>query len=392
MENSKALSAHESYSLLHILIIFGLLAIFIVSNLYIMIPILDDVANTYSVATTEASLSISIFTFFYACGLIFFGSICERFGLKETICSGLLLLIFLMVACFFVNDFLFFILMRGIQGVAAASFAPVSFIFVLHVLKQEHHGIAIGVINTGFLSAGVIGQLLSSSINLLFPWQAIFLSLALMYSAIYIYALRKLPKPKKAIKPKSFRFIINTIFTLPFQKNMRKMYFITFTILLSFVAYYTALENFFSQHLQLSAQDALLIRGFGLIGLLVTFFFSKISKKIGFEKTIILGLCLQLLGLFLSASSSVSIITIGSIVFVTGISLVIPSVIQLIGIKAGKNRSFAISLYSFILLLGASVGSTIIFISSYYTQLLILATLLLISLALIFIENSYENQ
>ncbi|MCT8136550.1 MFS transporter [Anaerobacillus sp. CMMVII] len=325
--------------------------------------------------------------FFYAVGLIFFGPLSERFGLKETICFGLLILSMLMIISFFITNFTNFLIIRGLQGFWAASFAPVSFIYVLNVLEKKHHGITVGVINTGFLSAGVLGQLLSSSVNLFFHWQAIFLTLAISYIALLIYAIKKLPKPQIKQEKRSLIQLIRLLAKLPLQKDLKKLYFITFTTLLAFVAYYTSLENFFQHTLSLSEQAIFAIRAFGLIGLIVTVFSVKIGHRIGFENTIIAGLLLSLLGLILSMITNIFIIAFGTIAFVAGIAIIIPSLIHLLGVKGGENRSLTISMYSFILLLGASLGSGISIVSNYFSQIVTLLFLLVGSLIVTLLEK-----
>ncbi|QOY37767.1 MFS transporter [Anaerobacillus isosaccharinicus] len=387
MEKPSIQAKSTPYTLVHILVIFALLAVLIVSNLYIMIPLLGNVAETYLITPVEAGLSISVFSFFYAFGLIFFGPLSERFGLKETICSGLFVLIILMVVSFFTTNFMGFLIVRGLQGFFAASFAPVSFIYVLNVLSTRHRGIAIGVINTGFLSAGVIGQLLSSSINLIFTWKWIFLTLAFFYFLLLIYSIKQLPHPKKSDQFRSISSLIKLLVKLPLRSDLKRLYFITFTTLLAFVAYYTSLESLFQHTLSLSPQATLSVRAFGLIGLLLTIYSGKIASKIGFENTIILGLLLKLAGLTLSSITNIFFIGIGAIIFVGGISIIIPSLIQLIGEKGGKIRSLTISLYSFILLLGASFGSAISLFSNYYLQLFSLTILLICSLLVTILEK-----
>jgi MFS transporter, YNFM family, putative membrane transport protein len=386
----KKLSIDEqnvNYSLGHILFIFALLAILIVSNLYIMIPLLANVVDTFLITTTEATLSISVFSFFYAFGLIFFGSISERFGLKETICTGLLALILLMIVNYFVTNFTLFLIVRGLQGFWAASFAPVSFIYVLSVLSKKHHGITIGVINTGFLSAGVIGQVLSSAVNLFFHWQAIFLTLALLYSLLFIYSLKKLARPLKKRQPRTLYKLLAILVKLPWRSDLRRLYFITFNTLLVFVAFYTTLEGLFQQTLSLSPKTIILVRAIGLFGLIITIYSGRIATRFGFNNTIIIGLLLTLIGLFLSGIINIYFIALGSVTLVAGTAIIIPSLIQLIGNRGGENRSLTISMYSFILLLGASFSSGISLFSNYYSKLLTLSFLLLLSLLSIILEK-----
>ncbi|MFN7252717.1 MAG: MFS transporter [Anaerobacillus sp.] len=386
----KKLSIDEqnvNYSFGHILIIFAMLALLIVSNIYIMIPLLANVTDTFLITTTEATLSISVFSFFYAFGLIFFGSVSERFGLKETICTGLFALIVLMIVNYFVTNFTIFLIVRGLQGFVGASFAPVSFIYVLNVLSKKHQGITIGVINTGFLSAGVIGQVLSSSVNLLFHWQAIFLTLAFLYSLLFIYSLKKLARPHKKRQQRSLSKLLTTLVKLPWRSDLRRLYFVTFTTLLAFVAYYTTLESLFVQSLSLSPKTTIFVRAIGLLGLILTIYSGRIATRFGFKNTIIIGLLLTLIGLFLSGIINIYFIALGSVTLVAGTAIIIPSLIQLIGNRGGKNRSLTISMYSFILLLGASFSSVISLFDNYYSKLLTLSLLLLLSMLSIILEK-----
>lgn len=380
MKKDQASTDKKTYSISHILIIFASLALLIVSNLYIMIPLLEDVAQDFRITIPQASLSISTFSFFYACGLIFFGALSERFGLKETISGGLFILSLLMFSSFFTNSFQTFLVFRGIQGFFAASFAPVSYIYVLNVLEDKHHALTIGIINTAFLASGVFGQLISLSIIIFLPWKYIFLFIASMYIILFIYMLKKLPRAPKHKNPRSIENLVKTLILIPFRDNLKMLYLVTFIILLTFVAYYTALDSYLNQGLKLSPITSLTIRGFGLIGLVMTFFSDKTAKKFGYNYTIRAGLALKLTGLIVSINTNTILITLGSIMFVAGIAIVIPSLIQLIGKRGAENRGLAISMYSFILLLGASVGGLITVFSSYFIKLFLLAFLLLFAI------------
>lgn len=66
------------------------------------------------------------------------------------------------------------------------------------------------------------------------------------------------------------------------------------------------------------------------------------------------------------------IIILSSVLFVSGISLLIPTVITLIGDMSGEDRSQALSLYSFILLGGTSLAPLVILQLTYVQSLFLL--------------------
>ncbi|WP_161919403.1 MFS transporter [Pallidibacillus pasinlerensis] len=123
------------------------------------------------------------------------------------------------------------------------------------------------------------------------------------------------------------------------------------------------------------------IRSLGITGVVLSIFTGKIIAKISAIKTLKFGISLICCSIFLILlmSNSIFIFGIFSIFFVGGISLLIPTLIHLIGENSGSLRAKAISLYSFILLLGASLGPVVASLFPYKIVLTIILTLFFIN-------------
>lgn len=346
----------EKRSFVMMNIIFFLLSTTIVSNVYFMIPLAADIRTTYNLTEFASIITISIFTLFYAIGLLLFGKLSQIFGLKQTICYGLLFLATFMILGFFSTNYYIFIFFRGLQGFFAASYAPVAYLYVFKMVPNDTRSTVISVINGGFLSASLVGQIVSSTITIFLPWQYVFLIFALFYVLLYFLSNQLLKSPRPDLT--------NTVIFKPFKLltlfELRILYFITFTLLLTFVAFFTTFTVFLTNVLELNSLKILLIRIVSLSGIFLSIFLiKKIINNIGLIHTSILGLLTTIIGLAFSSIPNIYAVVIGCSFVGFGISITIPTIIQLIEQHSKQMRQMAISLYSFILLLGASLGGLI---------------------------------
>lgn len=370
----------KNHSFFLICTTFFLMSIFIVSNIYLMIPLLVDIESTFAQADWVRLAINSVFTFFYALGLLFFGQTCERFGLKDCLCFGLLLLALFMFLGFWATQLFLFLFLRALQGFFAASYAPVAYLYVFNVFEQKRQTTLVSIINAGFLSASVFGQIISSVINLLFPWQYVFIVFSFIYICLYFLCNHVL----LSLKTKKEKKMKLTLFNLLKVGSLRKLYFVSFTLLLMFVSFFSTITFTLNNKLQLQPFTVLMIRIFSLLGIIFALLFiKKVINSIGLLYTSIIGLSTAMLGFALGVFPSATTIIISSICVTFGISLTIPAVIKLIETTAIKQKAAAISLYSFVLLLGASAGGLITLLNHYvieHLSLLLLATINIILL------------
>ena len=128
----------------------------------------------------------------------------------------------------------------------------------------------------------------------------------------------------------------------------------------------------------LHGEDALLLQSrlLGLLGVSLSLFTGRLLEKLGAYKTLFLGFAIAVSSIgisfiYLTVSAPIVLLT-SSILFVSSISLLIPTVITLIGDISSGDRSQALSLYSFILLGGTSLAPLLAMKVSYAQGLLLL--------------------
>lgn len=163
------------------------------SSLYITIPLLSTFTATFQAPAAEVVWTSSAFSFCFATGCFFYGPLSDRFGRKTIILAGVSILAFISLLMGFITDLSWLILFRGLQGAAAATFSPVALAYIVEVFPPHKRVMTIGFINTGFLMAGIIGQLFSSYISQHYGWNLIFYLLGAIYVATAFLIWRCIP-------------------------------------------------------------------------------------------------------------------------------------------------------------------------------------------------------
>ncbi len=330
----------------------------IMSSLYITIPLIITFTDIFKVTPTQAAWTSSSFSFCFAIGCLFYGPLSDRFGRKTVILSGLSILAVISLLMGLITNLSWLILFRALQGAAAATFSPVALAYAVEVFPPQKRVMTIGFISTGFLMAGITGQIFSSYISQHYGWNLVCYLLGIIYVVTAFLILWFIPKSPVTHANTSTTAIFRQMGTILTQKSLLYSYAIALTLLLSFVGMYTALNNYLSSPLfGFTAQQILYVRSMGIIGMLLSPYAGQLVEKYGVLPVLRSGLLIAIIGLLLLGISANSLlIVVSSILFVAGIAIAVPTLIALIGRLGGSARGAAVSAYTFILFAGASIG------------------------------------
>lgn len=349
----------------------------VASNIYTLIPIYSVLADSLLISESHVVLAGGLFTFFYACGLLSFGPISDYTGRRRILVYGLLASALTTMAVSYSSGSISLWITRSLQGFTLATFASVAFAYSYDLFTFRQRTILVVLINTGFLIAGIFGQVTSSFLSEISSWNTVFIFFSIVYFvlfAIAFFLLAESPPPEVERNP-----VWKTFFVLLKDPSLLKCYVITFSLLFSIIAFYDSIDRFFNG----PPTDLLVIRLVGLIGAFLSLFTGILIEKFGELLTLIGGLTIGVLStLTLFFVHSTAHLVLFSILFVSSISLVIPTVITLIGIYGSSQRAKALSLYSFILLIGASLAPPIAALLSFKEVLILLSSLFLINIVL----------
>ncbi|WP_080840755.1 MFS transporter [Cohnella massiliensis] len=347
---------HARYGLIRALL-FGS-ALSILSSLYMTVPLVPVFAQQFNVSPDKASLAGSAFSLFFAAGCLIYGPISDRLGRKRVIVAGLSVLALATLGGAFVTGFGGLIFFRCLQGAAAAAFSPVALTYAGEVFPPDKRITAIGFISSGFLMAGIFGQVWASSLVELWSWRGVFGAL----SAVYLFAalllvvwLPPAPAQANAAKRKPDGSSLKTVLANP---DLRLCYGIAVLLLLCFVGMYSALGSFLREPpFSLGDRQILGVRSVGIAGMALSFFAGRMCGRWGTLPVLRTGLLLAVAGMLtMGFAKDLYAYVAMSVVFVSGIAVVVPSLISLVGEIGGRNRATATSLYTFVLFVGASIG------------------------------------
>ena len=330
----------------------------VLMSLYITLPLTDTFTAFFHISEANAVWSGSAFSFCYALCCLIYGPIADKVGRKPFLVVGITLLTLSTLLIGLVDHYEFLILLRIIQGLAAAAFAPVSLVYTAEVFSSQKKVAVIGYIVSGFLMASVVAQVFAIMINNTMGWKAIFLILGLLYLGTALAVIFFLPKDQVKREQPNIWLKYWEMGSLFKNGQLVISFVITFMLLFSLVGMYTILGSFLvAQPLGFTANQVLGVRAIGIVGVLTSVFSGSIAGRLGYVTALRIALLLATVSLFvIGISDSIYLIVSSSLLFVAGIALIVPVNISLVNRNAGEERGIAVLVNAFILFLGASAG------------------------------------
>ncbi|WCH46790.1 MFS transporter [Lysinibacillus sp. OF-1] len=339
----------------------------VMSSLYLTIPLISLFSDYFHISLSKAGFTSSVFSLGFALGCFFYGAISEKYGRKNVIVFGLFSLSVITLLLGLVNDFSFILLMRGLQGLAAATFSPVALAYTLEVFPNDRKVGTVGFISTGFLVAGIVGQVFSGYVSEHSHWHVIFYVLAVVYAMTALLVVWILPKGIVHNETKNIWAPLKRIGSIFTNRNLIFSYIIAFVLLMSFVSMYIILGAYLtSDSFGMKSQNLIYIRAFGIVGMVMSPFAGKLAKRFNELFVLKMALSFSIIALIMmSFLSTIAGLTIVSILFVSGIALAVPSLVTIVSQLGWNMGGIAISMYTVILFAGTSVAP---FISVYLIQ------------------------
>jgi len=341
--------------------ILGLTGLVVVSELYVSIPLVPTMQQLFGVSQAQASWLGTAFGLAFAGGFLVFGPLSDRYGRKTILVPGLFALALSTLAVGFSPSYEVLIGLRVVQGIAAATFGPAAIAYLGEVLPASIRTTGIAVVTTGFLVAGIVGQVYADAVTLAAGWEWVFWGLAAVYG-VFVVFLYMLPQSDGVAGESvpSLLAVYARMGRLLGNRVLLAAYVVAFTLLFTFVGMYSGLAPYLQTSFGVSPEQLLLVRVAGIPGMILSPLAGRLVARYGSGRVVIGGLVLAAGGLGLEAiAGSLAVLVIGSVVFVTGIAAAVPSLIDFIGETAASARGAAVSLYTCILFIGASLGPLI---------------------------------
>lgn len=164
------------------------------TNEFIVIGILPEIAEGFSVSLTRAGTLVSVFAFAYALGTPFLTAFAARFDRRRFLLGCYLLFLLATFLCAAAPVYAVFLLARIATAVLSGTIVSVSMTFAEDVAAPEHVSRVISWIFAGFSVASVFGVPLATTICHLLGWRAAFFAIAAASLLLLFLLARVLPQ------------------------------------------------------------------------------------------------------------------------------------------------------------------------------------------------------
>lgn len=333
------------------LVAFTLTAIMSSGQLYLVIPLLHDMALEWGTSAAGLSWMVTAFGIGYAAGFLIFGPLSDRYGRRRLVSVGLPVAALATVLVALSPSMEVALGLRVLQGVAVAIFPPAALSYVAERFDGKRRMVAITTITSGFLAAAVLAQVAAQSLVGVIGWRGLFFGSAVLFMATFV-ANRAIMRQDPPVLPGgSLATVYRAYPALLRRPTLALRYLATVVILGSFVAVYAGL--------QLTGADNLLaLRASGLPSMIVIPLVMPWLARIPATRRALLAFTLGAASLALIGLTSPGSVGLGLLlaVYVATIALVAPSINEAIASLAGQARGAAVALFTFSLFLGASLG------------------------------------
>lgn len=360
----------------------------VMSSMYLTIPLISVFSSALNVSSSEAAWTSSIFCIFFAVGCLVYGPLSDRYGRKKIILFGMGMLTVVSPLVGLFDNIYWILTLRAFQGAVAAAFSPVALAYIPEMFPDNKKLTATGFLVTGFLMAGIVGQVISGLINQFLPWNYVFYIMGLIYLLTIFLVLYLLPNDNLPRLKTSVLEAVERMASLLKIRSLVLCYAVDIMFLMSMMCMYTALGYYLTgPQFSLSTQEILYVRAAGIFGIIFATTSGFMVKKFGIFNVLIGGLLIAAISLIsLAFISNVILLVILSVVFVAGIAVTAPALISIIGQIGGQARGSALSLHTVILFIGAGLGPifaiTLLSTGINYLPYLIMGLILIVGVGL----------
>jgi len=334
----------------------SLTGMLVVGQLYTVIPLYPLMAADWGNEPGTVAWTATAFAVAYAIGFLFVGPAADRFGPRRTIVVGLTATAMITAAVPLASSLGAGLVLRTIQGLVAAAFAPSAFAYIATHVDAHRRVTAITWLTSSFLASAVLGQLAAQTIAQAVGWKPVFFvgGIALALGAA---VLRLLLRADRIDGRTGVAEAFTAMAELMGNGRLLLLYGTTLTVLAGFVGVYSGLQVAGPPVFAEDDGAMLALRASALPAMLAIPLLAPWLARITPERRITFSLgaaaLLSVLCAFLTGAVAIGVCLF---VFVAGIAVAAPGLVQAISARAGAARGSAVALYTFFLFVGAGFG------------------------------------
>ncbi|GGT36126.1 MFS transporter [Nonomuraea spiralis] len=349
------------------LLAFTLTAVLCSGQLYIVIPLLHDMATGWHASPGDLTWLVTAFGVGYGLGFLVFGPLSDRYGRRRLLMIGLPLAALTSALVALSPNPEVALALRVLQGVAVAMFPPAGMAYLVERLELRRRVVAIAAVTGAFLASAVLLQVAAQVLVESIGWRGLFLlsaaGFALAWLGLRAVMLPDLPRQASGSLLSAYRAVPGLLF----DRVLALRYLATVMLMAGFVAVYTGLQIYGGT----SPADLLTLRASGLPSIVLMPvlmpWLARIPATARAASFLAVG-ALALAAVALTGAASLGLVLLLA-VYVAAITGGLPSMNEAISAQAGPARGTALALFSFALAVGGSVGPQLAAVFGGFTPL-----------------------
>ncbi len=161
-------------------------------------PALTAIRTDYNVSAAQASQTLSIYFFAFACGVAIWGIMCDRFGRRVTMLAGLTIYLIGAVMALLSQNFTLLLVARAVVAFGAAVGSIVTQTMLRDVYQGQSLGKVFSTLGIALSVSPVLGMLVGGTVVGWGGSMAIFAAQWLLALVLLIWCWRALPETKPA--------------------------------------------------------------------------------------------------------------------------------------------------------------------------------------------------
>lgn len=152
------------------------------TDLYL--PSLPDMTRAFGTDVSRVQLTLSVFIYGFACGMLAYGPLSDRLGRKPVLVGGVSIYVLASVACLLAPTIETLIVARFFQAVGACSGPVIGRAVVRDVYSRQEGARMLSYMASAMAIAPAVGPILGGWLHATFGWQANFAALVLFGLAV----------------------------------------------------------------------------------------------------------------------------------------------------------------------------------------------------------------
>ncbi|WP_264158835.1 MFS transporter [Streptomyces arboris] len=330
----------------------------VVGQMYTVLALLHPMALSLNTTPQQVTWTATAFGIAYAAGFLIAGPLTDRYGPRAVMVTGMVAATVSTAAAGTAPDLTWAVVLRVVQGLTAAAFAPAAFSYIAHHIAPQRRAIALACVTSGMLGAAVLMQIAAQAVAAGPGWRAVFLISALLM-ALSLLPVRRLlrPTPHRGTDDGLLQAFA-AMSQLLRRGRLVALYAATVTLMAGFVAVYTAVTVAGPPGIAGHPIAILALRASALPALIAVPQLAPALSRLAAPMR--LALALSLAAIALAAASVLDghpiLLAMALLPFVAAVATAAPAVVETVNATAARARGAAVAPHACSMFIGASLG------------------------------------